>query len=131
MRVEGLEDGQKALGVTGRLEALQHPFSSSGPLVRVLGPVIEVTTLAVFGVGQQLSKSRSIASQFVGDDYLRLRVRPEQLPQETLGRSSVALSCNQNVKGVAVLVYRSPEVTTFSADVQEYLVEVPLIPWLY
>ena len=32
-RIEGLEDGQKVLSVTGRLEALQHPSSSSRSLM--------------------------------------------------------------------------------------------------
>jgi hypothetical protein len=47
--VERLDDGQETLGMTGRLEALQRPLSSPGSLIRVLGPVVQVTALAVFG----------------------------------------------------------------------------------
>ena len=56
------EDRQKALGVSGRLETLQRPFSSPSPLVRVLSSVIKVTALTMFGVGQQFFKRGAIAS---------------------------------------------------------------------
>ena len=40
MGVEGLEDREKPLGVACRLEALQCPFSSPGPLMRVLSAAL-------------------------------------------------------------------------------------------
>ena len=55
--VKGFKDGQEALSVARRLEALQCPFSPSGPLMRVLDPVVEVAALAMLGVGQQLFES--------------------------------------------------------------------------
>jgi hypothetical protein len=59
---EGLKDGQKALRMTGRLEALQYPLSPPGPLVRVLGAVVQVAALPMFGIGQQVFKCSPIAA---------------------------------------------------------------------
>jgi hypothetical protein len=50
--VKGFEYGQKALGMARGLEALEYPFSSSGPLVRVLSAVVQIAALSMFGVGQ-------------------------------------------------------------------------------
>jgi len=60
--VKGLKDGQKALGVTGRLEVLQCPFSSSRSLVRVFGPVIQIAALTMFGVRKQFFEGSPIAA---------------------------------------------------------------------
>lgn len=42
----------------------------------------------------------------------------------------IALSCNENIGGVALVIDRSPEITPLSTDVQENFVEVPLVSWL-
>src|SRR6476661_4701388 len=52
--------GEEPLGVPRRLESLHLPFSSPRRLVRDLGPVVEVTALAVLDPGQDLPLGRAI-----------------------------------------------------------------------
>jgi hypothetical protein len=54
----------------------------------------------------------------------------EQLAQEALGRTLIAFLCDQDVKRVAVLIDRSPQIVPFAADRKEYLIEVPVVPRL-
>ena len=72
MGVDELEYGQEALSVTGRLEALQRPFSSPRPLVRVLCAVVQIAALTMLGMGQ----SGTIATQPVGHNHTWFRIVP-------------------------------------------------------
>ena len=57
--------GQELLGVTGRLEALHLPLSSSRRLVRHRGAVVEVTALPVLDAGHELLPRRVVAGQLI------------------------------------------------------------------
>ena len=46
-RTEETEGTEELLGVLGRFEALEHPFSSAGGPVAVLGPVVQPLVPAV------------------------------------------------------------------------------------
>ena len=59
--------GEEPLGVPRRLEALHLPFSSSGRLVRDLGPVVEVAALPMLDPGQDLPLGGAIAAKFIQD----------------------------------------------------------------
>ena len=97
--------GEEPLGVPCRLEALHLPFSSSRRLVRDLGPVVQVTALAVLDPRQDLPLGRAIAAQFVRHDHTRHVLQPlEQLLEEALGRLRIAPALDQDVEHGAVLV---------------------------
>src|SRR5262245_9561263 len=61
--------GQKALGVSRRLEPLHAICSLACRAMRILTPVVEVTTLTVFDPGQDLPLSRAVALQLIRDDH--------------------------------------------------------------
>ena len=57
--------------MTGGFEALHAPRALTRRPMRVLTPVIEVGTLAMFDPRQYLTLGRAIALEFIGDDHAR------------------------------------------------------------
>ena len=70
LEVERVVDGgvhaEKALGRSGRLEALHLALSSSDRLVRILGPVVLAQALLMPGRKTQISPRGAIGPQLVG-----------------------------------------------------------------
>src|SRR5215510_1805636 len=61
--------GQKALGMPRRLEPLHAIFSLACRAMRILTPVVEVTTLTVFDPRPDLPLGRAVALQLIRDDH--------------------------------------------------------------
>ena len=78
---------------------------------------------------QHPASGRAVAGQFVGDHYPGHILQPREQLAKELGRgSSVPPGGDQDVQDSAVLIYRPPQVVGLPADLDEYLVEVPLVP---
>ena len=56
-------------GVRGRCEALEHPFSSAGGPVAVLGPVVQPRVPAVLDPREHVAERGRGAGQGVGDHH--------------------------------------------------------------
>jgi hypothetical protein len=89
-RAEVLGNGsirrEKTLGMTGGFEPLHATLPLARRLMRILTPVIEIATLAVFHSRQQLLLRGTIAFQLVSDDDPRHVRQPlQQLAEELLG----------------------------------------------
>ena len=77
--------GQKALGMPRRLKPLHAPFPLACGPMRVLTPVVQITTLAMLYLGQDLPLGRAVALQLIGDDDPRDVLQPlEQLAEKLL-----------------------------------------------
>jgi hypothetical protein len=63
--------GQEPLGMAGRCEPLHPILALTRRPMRVLTPVIEIPTLAMFHPREELALGRAIALQFIGDDHAR------------------------------------------------------------
>ena len=61
---------KKALGRSGRLEALHLALAPACRLMRVLGPVVLAQALLVAGQKTELALGGSIGAQPVGDQHL-------------------------------------------------------------
>jgi hypothetical protein len=83
----------------------------------------------VLDSGDQAPVGGAVAAQFVGDQHPGHLLQPgEQLAEEP-GRSlRVAPGGDQNVQDIAVLVDRAPQVVGLTCDLDEDLVEMPLVP---
>jgi hypothetical protein len=72
-QAEVLGDGtirrQKALGMTRRFKPLHAIFSLACGAMRVLAPVIEITTLAMLYSWENLALGRAVAFQLVCNDH--------------------------------------------------------------
>ena len=119
---------QEPLGLPRRGEAFHHPFADPGRLMRVLGPVVEVLRPAVLHRRHRLAPSDLVAAQFVGHQHPRHLLQAlEQLPEKPLGRGPVSLGLHQDVEHLAVLVDRAPQVMGGAVDLDEHLIEMPLV----
>ena len=67
---------EEVLGLPGRFEPLHLALSSSRWTMRVLGPIIQISTLSMFDAGKQLTLSNAIAPQLVGHDHTWSYGRP-------------------------------------------------------
>src|SRR5215510_1276212 len=134
-RSEGLGNGairrQKSLGMPCRLKPLHAIFSLPCRAMRVLTPVVEVTTLPVFHPGQDLPFRRAVALQLVSDDHPWHVLQPlEQLAKKLLRRLLVAATLHQDVEHVIILIHGAPEVMALPIKREKHLIQMPLVAWL-
>src|SRR5262245_20450148 len=94
----------------------------------ILRTVIEVAVLAVLHTGEDLSLGRSITFEFVRNDDARYIREPfEEFAEKLLGGFSVPLTLHQNIKHVAILIHRPPEIMPLTTNGEENFVQVPLV----
>ena len=62
---------EEALGVAGRLKALQVSLALPGGLVGVLGAIIEIPMLPMFHPWENFTLGGSVALELIGDDDAR------------------------------------------------------------
>jgi hypothetical protein len=97
--------------------------------MRVLTPVVEIATLAMFHPWQYLTLRRTVALQLVRNDHTRHRHQTlEQLTKELLRGFLVMPTLHQDIQDVVVLIHGSPQVMALAIDGQKYLVEMPFVP---
>jgi hypothetical protein len=91
--------------------------------MRVLSPVVQVSTGSMPHIGQYLTMRNPVAAQAIGDDTLRLVLQAdEQALEEALGRRRVPPVLHQDVEHDTVLVHRAPETVQLAVDAQENLI---------
>jgi hypothetical protein len=96
--------------------------------MRVLRPVVQSLVLSVFNVQSLVPVCRSVALEFVGDQYARCAaVLLEELSHQPLGRMPVAPALHQYVKHCTVLVHRTPQPVLPALDGDHHFVEMPLV----
>jgi hypothetical protein len=99
--------------------------------MRVLTPVVEVTTLPVFDPGQDLALGRAVALELIGDNNAWHVLEPfEQLAKELLGGVLIAPALEQDIKDVVVLIDGAPEVMALTINCEKHLIQVPFVAWL-
>jgi hypothetical protein len=128
VRENGTIGGEEALGVPGQLETLHPSFPLARRLVRVLGAIIEVSVPAMFHAGQYLPLGGAVALQLVGDMHpWDVLASFEQHAEELLGYLLAAPTLHENIKDVAVLIYRTPEIVTCAVAREKHLLTMPRI----
>ena len=71
VRGDGAKGRQEPLGMPHRFKAFHRPFALSGPLMRVLGAIVEIPRLPVGHRRHELAVSNPVAGQFVGHQHAR------------------------------------------------------------
>ena len=71
VRGDGAKGRQEPLGMPHRFKAFHRPFALSGPLMRVLGAIVEIPRLPVGHRPHELAVSNPVAGQFVGHQHAR------------------------------------------------------------
>ena len=99
---------------------------SSEGQVRILGPIVDMTTCFVMaGVPDHLHRD-SIRGEFVCYDDLQITVPPHCFLQELQGSSFVPLLGDMGPQHFCFTIDGSPQVMPFAGNFDEDLVQVPL-----
>ena len=71
----------------------------------------------------------TIASEFIGNDHARMTTSrsPQHPAKETYGRESIPPWLHKDVEHNAVLINGSPEVMSNAVDLEENVVQMPLV----
>src|SRR5436309_2700470 len=100
---------EKALRLSGRLEASHTPLSFSRRLVRVLCSVVETCMLFMLHRRQDLGLGCRVAAQLVGDNHPRdVTKHLQQFAEELLRSLLVTPRLDEDVEHIAVLVDGPP-----------------------
>jgi len=95
---------QKALSLSGRLEAPHPPFSDSSRPMRILRSIVQPLVLSMFDAWNQFFLRRPIASEFVSDDDPGGKASGlKQFAEELLRRSLIAMTLHQDIKGLCCM----------------------------
>jgi hypothetical protein len=98
--------------------------------MRVLRPIVQISTLPVLDAGKQLTLSDAVAPQLVGYDHPRHVLQTlQQSLEEPLCSVRIAPGLNQDIEHNAILIDGAPEIMLHTLDPKEHLVQVPLISW--
>ncbi len=74
------------------------------------------------------SLRRAITLQLICNDYPRHVPQPlQQLAEEPLGGLFVPAALDQDVQDVAILIHGSPQIMILTTDLDEHLIQMPLV----
>lgn len=91
--------------MAGGFESLHAPLALTRLTMRILTPIIQIATLAVFDARENLALGRAIALQFFSHDHPRHVCQAlEELAEELLGGVLVPSTLHQNIEDVIVLI---------------------------
>jgi hypothetical protein len=95
-------------------------------LVRDLGSVVLIRSGSMLNRWKDFPKGSWITPELVGDQFLRgLTLSLQHLPKEPFCSLLVPPFRHQDVKNIAVLIDRAPEIHLLSLDLDETLIDMP------
>src|SRR5215475_2447075 len=97
----------------------------------VLTAIVEIATLTVFDLRQDLALRRTVALQLIRDDDPWHVLEPlQKLAEKLLRRLLIASALHEDIEHVIVLIDSAPQVMALPVDRQKHLVQVPFVAWL-
>ncbi len=118
--------GEESLRLSRRFEPPHLSLSLAGRLVGDSRTVVRVGSGVVENRRHHPSVGCSVAPQLVGDQAPALAsLTLQELPEEALGRTSIATRLDEDVDRVAVLVHGTPELLPLPPDGHQEPVQVP------
>ena len=121
-------NGDEALQVSLRLEALHGPLSPSDWLVGVLCPVIEAFVGSMLDTGHDLAFRGVIGSELVGHHHARrTALALQQLTHQAFSCLGIAAALHQSLQHKSVLIHGAPQLMLLALDGNHSFVEMPLV----
>ncbi len=109
------------------ISELRHrSFSSPERLVGILGSIVEPPTANLIGSNADYVHRRSVRPKPVGYNRSRSAVTLHRALQELQRSPAIAALRRENLKHLAFVIYRTPEVMRLAIDPDEHLVQVAL-----
>ena len=98
----------------------------------ILNRIVEALVLAMIGTGQDTVFCRGVTAQLVGDqDAGHILTTDQQLTEEADRGLLIAAGVHHNLKNMAVLIDSAVQILRFPVDLDEDLIDVPLVPRLW
>jgi hypothetical protein len=95
----------------GRFEVAHAPLPNSSRPVRILRSIVQTLVLSISDAWNQLFLSGSIASEFVSDDDPGGKANGlQQLAEEFLRRSFIAMALHQDIEDLTVGIDSAPRI---------------------
>jgi hypothetical protein len=117
VRRDGTICGEKALGLSWRLEPRHPPLALARRLVGIFRAIIPIAMRPMFHTGQPLACRRLIAPQPIGHDQpWHVREPLEQLADECLGSLCIPPMLHEHVEEMSVLIHRPPQIMTLLVE---------------
>ena len=114
---------QKSLRLHYRFETPHPSLSYTSRLMRLLCSIVLILFSAVDRLGDQLSMSYAIASQFIGDNLPGLTTAtPYQPPEEPLCSGTVSLCLQEYINNFAILVHGPPQIMLLAVYLHKDLI---------
>ena len=83
----------------------------------------------MLNIREQLTFRHAVAPQLVGHNHpWNIMQTLQQAPKETLSSFAVAALLNRDVEHNAILIHGAPQIVLHTLDLDEHLVQVPLVP---
>src|SRR5260370_11139876 len=78
---------------------------------------------------QDLTFGCTITSEFIGNNHSRNVLQPfQQFTEKSLGSLCVTSALHQDIKHVAMLIHRAPQIVLLPVDLEKNLVQMPFVP---
>src|SRR5690349_3325725 len=120
---------EETLRVSSGFEAPHALLPLARRLMRVLCPIVQVTVLTVTNIRHDDPLCGGIAAQLVGNDHPWMPAVgcSQQLAKEPHRRQTISFGLHQNINHHTLLIDGPPEIMPHTIDVEEDLVQMPLI----
>jgi hypothetical protein len=126
--VDGGMDAKEALRRPGRLEPLHLALSSAHGLMGILDAIVLSEALLMRAGQPQLSESRPVRTQLVGDQQFRREAMLfEQLAHQPQRRALVAVALNKHIEDLAFVIHGAPQIHPFIGDPNYHFVQMPSV----
>jgi hypothetical protein len=117
------------MGHNKTTEPAHSPLALTGRLMRVLRAIVEIPVLPVSNTRHYDPLRCPVAPQLVSNDHswTSLTGCPQKPAEESDGSETIPLRLDENIKNDTVLIDGPPEVMSGTVDLEEDLIQMPLV----
>ena len=122
-------DGGEFLQVAHAAKPHHRPLSSPERLVRILRPVVEMSSGEMPICCTDLAQSGRVGSQQIGDDFFRQAVAPDHFLEKFQSCLSIPLPAHIDFENLTFVIDGAPHIVLYAVDLHEDLVQMPAPLW--
>jgi len=119
--------GKEPLGLSRRFEPTHYFLSLPSRSVRSFCPIVQSFVGSVISLWCLCSDRFDITAQFISNNNARIAVAGEQAIEKAHRCLCVPSLLHQNIKCVAVSINSTPQPKSFTTDLDNHLIKMPLV----
>ena len=118
---------KEPLGLSRRFEPTHYFLSLPSRSVRSFCPIVQSFVGSVISLWCLCSDRLDVTAQFISNDNARITIVGEQAFEKAHRCLCVTSLLHQNIKRVAVSINRTPQPKSFTTDLENHLIKMPLV----